>query len=191
MNWPESVPSALEPAIIDADIAAIRGQWILLAADDLNSEYADDRCANGRARRQEWRMGVIDYRSTKELPIVDIVNLYKSNGWSSAQKPEILLKALKNSENVISAWSEDRLIGLGNAISDGCLLVYYPHLLVLPDYHGRGVGREIIRQLKEIYKDFHQHIIVSEFNAVNFYQSVGFSRAGNTVLMWIYEGNDH
>jgi GNAT superfamily N-acetyltransferase len=32
-------------------------------------------------------------------------------------------------------------VGLGNAISDGALVVYYPHMLVLPEYQGRGIGR--------------------------------------------------
>ncbi|TNC16484.1 GNAT family N-acetyltransferase [Methylobacterium terricola] len=133
----------------------------------------------------------MDYRSTKDFVIRDIVHFYKANGWSSAQKPELLQKALRRSENVISAWDGDKLIGLGNAISDGFLVVYYPHLLVLPDYHGIGVGKEIIRQMKARYEDFHQHMIIADADAVGFYRSVGFSRAGETVSMWIYEGNDH
>ena len=28
-------------------------------------------------------------------------------------------------------------------------------------------------------------------DAVGFYEKVGFERAGKTVPMWIYEGNDH
>jgi GNAT superfamily N-acetyltransferase len=136
-------------------------------------------------------MRPIDYRSTHAIPLDDIVTLYKANGWSAAQKPEQLHKALLNSETLISAWDGDSLVGLGNAISDGHLVVYYPHLLVLPAYHGRGVGRELMHRLKGRYAGFHQHMLVAEATAVEFYERMGFVRAANTVSMWIYAGDDH
>jgi GNAT superfamily N-acetyltransferase len=133
----------------------------------------------------------IDYRSTHDIPLDGVLTLYKANGWSAAEKPELLHKALLNSETLISAWDGQTLAGLGNAISDGYLVVYYPHLLVLPAYHGRGIGREIMRRLRRQYEGFHQHILVAEAAAVKFYERVGFVRAGKTLPMWIYGGNDH
>jgi GNAT superfamily N-acetyltransferase len=64
-----------------------------------------------------------------------------------------------NSETLVSAWDGSRLIGLGNAISDGFLVVYYPHLLVLPEYHGHGVGTALMLRLKNRYQNFHQHML--------------------------------
>ena len=138
-------------------------------------------------------MGVaeITYRSTHDISLADVLVLYNANGWSAANKPELLHKALMNSESLVTAWDTDRLIGLGNAISDGCLVVYYPHLLVLPDYHGRGVGREVMERLKERYRGFHQHMLVADAKAVRFYEKMGFVRAGRTEPMWIYLGDDH
>lgn len=34
-------------------------------------------------------------------------------------------------------------------------------------------------------------MLTSDKKAVGFYQALGFSRAGNTESMWIYEGQDH
>ena len=75
----------------------------------------------------------ITYRDTRDIGVDSIVTLYGANGWSSAEKPDLLHKALINSETLVSAWHGSRLIGLGNAISDGFLVVYDPHLLVLPE----------------------------------------------------------
>jgi GNAT superfamily N-acetyltransferase len=136
-------------------------------------------------------MSNIDYRSARDIPLDGILSLYKANGWSAAEKPALLYQALVNSETLISAWDGDTLVGLGNAISDGHLVVYYPHLLVLPAYHGRGVGREIMRRLKQRYDRFHQHMLVAEATAAEFYERMGFVRAGKTVPMWIYAGDDH
>ena len=133
----------------------------------------------------------ITYRDTRDIGVDSIVALYGANGWSSAEKPDLLHKALINSETLVSAWHDSRLIGLGNAISDGFLVVYYPHLLVLPEYHGHGVGTALMLRLKNRYQNFHQHMLVADGRAVKFFEKLGFVRARNTESMWIYAGNDH
>ncbi|MEO0895195.1 MAG: GNAT family N-acetyltransferase [Bacteroidota bacterium] len=127
----------------------------------------------------------------KNLDIQDILPLYEANEWSSAQKPELLHKALNHSHSLISAWHGKRLVGLGNAISDGYLMVYYPHLLVHPAYHGKGIGGLIVARMQEIYGSFHMQMLTADGKAIAFYEKNGFSRAGETAPMWIYEGKDH
>lgn len=131
------------------------------------------------------------YSQSRNVPREQLLSLYEANGWSAAEKPETLQRALQSSHSLITAWDQERLIGLGNAISDGHLVVYYPHLLVLPDYQGRGVGRELMRRLMDRYQGFHQHIILSDARAIRFYEKLGFTRAGKTEPMWIYAGDDH
>jgi GNAT superfamily N-acetyltransferase len=131
------------------------------------------------------------YTEDRNLPVDQVVALYKANDWSSANKPDLLLNALKNSHYLISAWDRDRLVGVGNAISDGFLVVYYPHLLVLPDYQGRGVGTEIMNIMKRKYSGFHMHMLAVDSRAMGFYKKCGFERAGQTDPMWIYSGGDH
>jgi len=58
----------------------------------------------------------------------EVIDLYRANDWSSADKPNELLGALRNSHSLVTARVGSKLIGLGNAISDGHLVVYYPHL---------------------------------------------------------------
>ena len=133
----------------------------------------------------------IHYSDTRELALESILALYTANEWSSAQKPELLHKALLASHSLFTAWESTRLVGLGNAISDGYLVVYYPHLLVLPEYRGQGIGTELMRHLMARYGGFHQHILVADGRALDFYRKCGFERAGKTEPMWIYAGHDH
>jgi GNAT superfamily N-acetyltransferase len=133
----------------------------------------------------------IRYSETHDVPLDSVLDLYRANDWSSAQRPELLHKALLASHSLVSAWDGSKLVGLGNAISDGYLVVYYPHLLVLPDYQGRGIGTELMRRLVARYEGFHQHILVADRRALNFYRKCGFERAGKTESMWIYAGHDH
>ena len=131
------------------------------------------------------------FSEQQEFSIEDLVSLYRAVGWSSADKPEQLKAALANSHSVISAWVGNELVGLGNSLSDGQLVVYYPHLLVRPLFQGKGIGKEIVERLKTKYHGIHQHILVAVNEAVDFYERCGFQRAGQTVSMWIYDGGDH
>lgn len=132
----------------------------------------------------------IVYRETQVLPAGEVVALYRANGWSSAERPE-LRDALAGSHSVVSAWDGERLVGLANALSDGHLVVYYPHLLVLLEYQGRGIGTRLMRLLMDRYAGFHQQVIVADGGAVEFYRKCGFERAGQTEPMWIYKGDEH
>lgn len=133
----------------------------------------------------------IRYSESRDLPLESVLALYLANKWSSAEKPDLLHKALIASHSIVTAWAGNELVGLGNAISDGYLVVYYPHLLVLPDFQERGVGTELMRRLMARYQGFHQHVLLADGRALAFYRKCGFERAGKTEPMWIYAGHDH
>ena len=88
----------------------------------------------------------IEYCRTKELGLEPIL---------------ALCRAIAGSGFVVSAWDGDQLVGIGNALTDGHLVVYYPHLLV------------------------------AEGAAIALYEGCGFAQAGRTRSMWIYQGDDH
>lgn len=121
----------------------------------------------------------------------EVVSLYQSNNWSSAHHPERLIPALRNSHTLVTARIQGRLVGIANAISDGYLVVYYPHLLVHSEFHGIGIGRKIMDTMQSIYSEFHQQMLVADSEAIDFYKAIGFKKAGTTESMWIYSGDDH
>ena len=121
----------------------------------------------------------------------EVLRLYRANGWSSADKPEPLLLALRNSHTLVTARQSGHLVGLGNAISDGHLVVYFPHMLVHPDQQRQGIGRKMMVALLQRYQGFHQLMLTADGDAVTFYRSLGFERAGKTEPMWIYAGKEH
>jgi GNAT superfamily N-acetyltransferase len=134
---------------------------------------------------------MITFSDRRDISIEQILPIYESNGWSSARKPQRLHQALLNSQALVSAWDKEKLVGIGNAISDGFLVVYYPHLLVNPDYQGQGIGIKIMAILKKRYEGMHMHMLVADSEAIAFYEKCGFTRAGKTEPMWIYAGDDH
>ncbi len=71
------------------------------------------------------------------------------------------------------------------------LVVYYPHLLIHPDYQGKGIGRIIVGRFQKKYGNFHQQMLTADGKAIDFYRKCGFEKAGSTQSMWIYQGDDH
>jgi GNAT superfamily N-acetyltransferase len=127
----------------------------------------------------------------RDIPAGDIIALYKASKWSSADKPTELFNGLMNSHTLVTAWHDDKLVGIGNAISDGYLVVYYPHLLVHPHYQGKGIGQMIIKRMQEKYGHFHMQMLTADGRAIDFYKKMGFVKAGLTESMWIYTGTEH
>jgi ribosomal protein S18 acetylase RimI-like enzyme len=73
-------------------------------------------------------------------------------GWPNPPSPETHLRLLRGSNHVVLAIDEahehgPRVVGFITAITDGVLSAYIPHLEVLPEYQGRGVGSELVRRM--------------------------------------------
>lgn len=133
----------------------------------------------------------VDISMHDRINAEEVLEIYKANAWSSAEKPDELMAALRNSHSLVTARIAGRLVGLGNAISDGHLVVYFPHMLVHPAFQGRGIGRDMMAVLLRKYAGFHQQMLTADGKAIRFYESLGFVRAGKTEPMWIYAGTEH
>ncbi len=118
---------------------------------------------------------MITYRTEKNFEEGQLKELFQSVGWISANYSDRLVRALANSDTVISAWDGDRLVGLANAIDDGELTAYVHYLLVNPDYQGRGIGREIAERIKEKYRNYLALVLTAENRGVvDFYRKLDF-----------------
>ena len=55
--------------------------------------------------------------------------------------------ALKNSLYIVSAYEDNKLVGMGRIVGDGVVIDYIQDLIVIPGMQGRGIGRKIIEKL--------------------------------------------
>lgn len=117
----------------------------------------------------------IEYKTGKNFEEAQLKELFESVNWLSAKYSERLVKALAQSDTVISAWEGDRLIGLINAIDDGELTAYVHYLLVNPEYQNCGIGKELTMRIKKVYEGYLYLVLTAE-NAglISFYEKLGF-----------------
>ncbi len=125
------------------------------------------------------------YKRDNSYSADDVKELFLSVDWLSGKYPERLKRALDNCETVITAWDGNKLIGLINAIDDGELNVYIHYLCVNPEYQGIGIGRELLKQIKEKYGDYLYIIVIAENKElIEYYKKNGFGHIdGRYVLV--------
>ncbi len=129
---------------------------------------------------------MIKYLETRDFNEEQLQELFKSVNWLSANYPKRLVKAMKNCETVFTAWDNDKLVGLINAIDDGELTAYVHYLLVNPKYQGQGIASELLKMVKEKYKNYLYIILIAENKPlIQFYNKNGFEATPNTQVMEI------
>jgi GNAT superfamily N-acetyltransferase len=87
--------------------------------------------------------------------IEDFAALFETTGWNLEYRaaPEELGIALHNSWLVVSAFKDDRLVGVGRVVSDGVMHAMIYDLIVHPDYQCMGIGSEILFRLTQACLD--------------------------------------
>ncbi len=102
--------------------------------------------------------------------------LYNDNQWTVYTDDMVsLMEAIKQSFALITAWDDDKLVGLIRAVGDGVSILYIQDLLVLRDYQRKGIGRKLITMMFDNYKDVKQKVLLTDDTEKTqaFYQSVG------------------
>lgn len=114
------------------------------------------------------------YKEIKNITVEQIKDLFSSVGWRIGDEPNKLLETLKNSETLITAWDEDRLIGLVNAFSDTARVVYFHYVLTHSDYQRQGIGKQLVNRALNKYQDYKHLVLISNNEKIDFFKKCGF-----------------
>lgn len=127
----------------------------------------------------------IEYKDIHTFNRSELERLFLSVDWSSGHFPDKLVIAMEHFSTVYSAWDKDKLIGMICAMDDSIMNAYIHYLLVDPEYHGQGIGRNLVDMIKEKYKDYMRIVLVAYNEEVHFYEACGFKRNNDASPMFI------
>lgn len=119
---------------------------------------------------------MISYKKYEQYNEEEILNLYKSVGWSNYYlRPELLKKAYENSLKIIAAYEEDKLVGVIRVVGDGYSIIYVQDIIVIPEYQRQKIGTILLTKIMEEYKDVYQLVLLTDDSeqTASFYRSVG------------------
>ena len=82
---------------------------------------------------------------------VDAVHDFVSNHsyWAPGRPRDEQERLVREAQRVVGVYHEDRQIGFARAVSDGASVTYLADVYVLPEYRGRGLGVELVREMVE------------------------------------------
>lgn len=87
-----------------------------------------------------------------------------------------LHQAVLQSHDVISAWDEERLVGLVRTVSDGLTIVYIQDILVLNSYQNNGIASTLMQKVLAEHTNVRQKVLLTEDapDVRHFYEKNGF-----------------
>lgn len=122
----------------------------------------------------------IKYKRYKNIDKQQLINLYNDVKWSSYTNDMTkLMRAFKNSSIVVSAWDENKLVGIIRCITDNETILLIQDIIVLDSYKRKGFGTNLINLVIDktvVRQTLLQTDLLDEiFNA--FYQKLGFTKS--------------
>jgi len=67
--------------------------------------------------------------------------------WAKGRPREVVERLVREAQRVVGLYDGQRQVGFARAFTDGVSLVYLADVYVLPEYRGRGLGVELIREI--------------------------------------------
>jgi len=111
---------------------------------------------------------MITFKTTRTIRDLDLRPLYEAVGWVSyTERVADLATLMVNSQLVVSAWDNEKLVGLARTVGDGISIAYLQDILVLPEYQNKGIGSKLLQKVLEMSKDIRQFVLITDGQAEN------------------------
>lgn len=113
-----------------------------------------------------------------------IISLYNSSGLNRpTADTERITTMYVNSNLIITAWDNDKLIGIARSLTDFCYCCYLSDLAVKEEYKYKGIGRKLIQMTKEIIGDQTMLLLLAAPSAMEYYPKIGFEKVQNGFII--------
>lgn len=121
---------------------------------------------------------MITYSEEKSQNAANVADVFKRSGINRPYEDlDRIQKMIDNSDILITAWAEGRMIGVARAITDYSYCCYLSDLAVDLQYQHHGVGKELVRNVHSIIGEECSLVLLSAPSAMEYYPRIGFQKA--------------
>jgi ribosomal protein S18 acetylase RimI-like enzyme len=115
---------------------------------------------------------------------VDAVHdfLARHSYWASGRPREAVERLVREADRLVGLYDRQRQIGFARAFTDGAAIVYLADVYVLPEYRGRGLGVELVREMVEHGPYADLKWILHTRDAHGLYRRFGFGDPSERVM---------
>ena len=127
---------------------------------------------------------MIKYLKNVDLNLEDIILVFEKSSINRPIGNKNRIKSMfDNSNLIISAWDQDKLVGLCRALTDFSYCCFLSDLAVDMDYQRQGIGKTMIDLVKKEISDEVSLILLSAPSSMSFYPKVGFGNIENGFII--------
>jgi N-acetylglutamate synthase-like GNAT family acetyltransferase len=118
----------------------------------------------------------------RQIKAVELVKLYKGEGWWEERKEKDIEEMLKQGDSV-GAWNKGELIGFARAVSDGKFRAYIEDVVIHKDYQNSGTGTKLLAQLVDELSHIDIISLFCEEELLPFYEKNNFKFSKSHLVM--------
>ncbi|MBI2731156.1 MAG: GNAT family N-acetyltransferase [Sphingobacteriales bacterium] len=119
----------------------------------------------------------INYRFDEIPPIEKVIELYDNCGLPRPTKDKQRMQKIFDSSNfIISAWDNEKLVGICRSLTDWGWCTYLADLAVHADYQKHKIGKNLIDLTREKVEEETMILLLSVPTAFEYYPKVGFDK---------------
>jgi ribosomal protein S18 acetylase RimI-like enzyme len=129
------------------------------------------------------------YREDAKLTVEQVIDLYKRSTLGERRpiaRPDIFQGMLDNANLTITAWVDDRLVGISRSLTDFTYVAYLADLAVDEAYQKMGIGKRLIDETRLRLKPECMIVLVAAPNANEYYPKIGFE---HNPRAWVLRGS--
>ena len=97
--------------------------------------------------------------------------------------PRRIRAMFENSDLIVTAWDENKLVGVSRTITDWVWCSYLADLAVSPGYNRSGIGKQLIELTKKRVGEQSMVLLLSVPTAMDYYPKVGFSKEDRAFII--------
>ena len=129
-------------------------------------------------------MNKIKYKIGVVPDISEIISVYEHSGINRpTNDEERISKMYKNSNLIVTAWENEKLVGISRSITDFCYACYLSDLAVIKDHQKDGIGKKLIEITQTEIGERTALILLSAPLAMEYYPKVGFDIVENGFII--------
>jgi predicted N-acetyltransferase YhbS len=122
----------------------------------------------------------ITYKVNTTVTAEDVSNVFKASGIKRPSDDlSRIQRMIDNADITLTAWDNEKLVGIARAITDYSYCCYLSDLAVDKEYQNKGIGKELVRLLQEQLGEEVALLLLASPVAMEYYPRIGFEKVDN------------
>lgn len=131
----------------------------------------------------------IRYQHNLELDVEQVIALYQRTSLGERRpvhRPDIFAGMISNANLIISAWDNQRLVGIARALTDFVYVTYLADLAVDEAYQCQGIGKQLLEEVQARTQPECMLVLLAAPQANDYYAKLGFT---HNPRAWMLKSN--